>query len=153
MKGSRRTFRPWLWNLLLAAITVMFTGVLAGIVVVEEAPVAKAVYALLAVGAAVLTVRVLGQRVVVGPEGIAVHDLWRTRRIPWDAVADVSYQRAGERLLRPTWAPVLRLRRPLAEGGPIEFELEMIRSFRSRTPGQTVAERAAGAIRQALAAR
>src|SRR5262245_36897057 len=102
MVEGRRTFRPWLWNLLLAAITAMFTAVLAGIAVVEAAPVAKAVYALLAAGFAVLTVRVLGQRVVVGPDGIALHGLWRTLRIPWDAVAEVSCREAGERLFWST---------------------------------------------------
>jgi hypothetical protein len=152
MGNSRRTFRPWLWNLLLAAITVMFTVVLAGIVVVEEAPAAKAVYGLLAAGFAVFTVRVVGQRVVVGPDGITLHDLWRTQRIPWDAVADVSYQQAGERLSLPTWAPVVLLRQPLRDGGPTQIELELVRSFRSRTPGQTVAERAVHAIRQRLPA-
>ncbi|MCW3839825.1 PH domain-containing protein [Micromonospora yasonensis] len=151
--GNRRTFRPWLWNLLLAAITAMFTAVLAGIVVVEAAPVAKAVYALLAVGFAVLTVRVLGRRVVVGPDGIALHDLGRTLRIPWDTIADVSYQQAGERLVWPTWAPVLRLHRPLRDGGPTQLELELVRSVPSRTQRRTLAERTVTAIRQALAAR
>ncbi len=153
MGQTRRAFRPWPWNLVLAAITLMFTAILAGVVVTEQAPVARAVYAVLAAAFAALTVRVLGQGVVIGPDGVAVRGIWRTERIPWDAIADVSYQQAGERLLRPTWAPVLRLSRPLAEGGPTQLELEIVRSFRSRTPGRTVAERAAGAIRQALAAR
>lgn len=153
MGPSRRAFRPWLWNLILAAVTTVLTAILAGIVVTEKAPVAKAVAVLLAVTFAAMTVRALGQRVVVGPEGIAIHEIWKTLRIPWDAVADVTYRQAGERMLLPTWAPVVLLRQPLRDGGPTEIELEVIRSYRSRTPGQTRAERAVRAIRERLAAR
>lgn len=151
MGNSQTAFRPWFWNLVLAAIIATLTAFLIGIVVTEEALVAKAVYALLMVGSAVMTVRALGQRVVVRPEGITMHEVFRTRRIPWDAVADVTYEPAGERLWRPTWAPVVRLRRPLRDGGPTQIELEVVRSFRSHVPGQTMAERAVHAIRQRLA--
>lgn len=153
MGHSHTAFRPWFWNLVLAAVTVTLTAFLVGIVVTEEAPVAKAVYALLAVTSAVMTVRAVGQRVVVRPEGITMHEVFRTRRIPWDAVADVTYEPAGERLWLPTWAPVVLLRHPLRDGGPTRIPLEVVRSFRSRTPGQTMAERAVHEIRRRLAGR
>ncbi|SCG44440.1 hypothetical protein [Micromonospora inositola] len=109
MSGNRTVLRSWLWNVVgFAALGLMAVAALATVDSTTDRLV-QAGFLGMCVLLALIAVRFLFSRVIVRPEGLLVAGAVRSRRIPREAIRDVTCEVLAGGQLLTAFTPVVHL--------------------------------------------
>ena len=133
----RRSWRSWFWNLVLAALMLVFAGIFAGMAVTDSLLPTKIISSIGFVLFFVACIRSLLMSVSARDDGIVIRRLTNTIRIPWREVESITDGPLGGSAagLVGAAAPTIR-RRSTADRATSDIELNVLGSYGILRKGQ-----------------